>query len=451
MLIEFSVSNFLSFNDRQTFSMGAGNVRLKQDHVSRSRKCSLLKFSAIYGANGAGKSNLVTAMKFAQRVIFDGLKSSDRSRYCRVHPENVDKNSTFEFKIKLDNKMYVYGFEALLSKESIRKEWLCEILATGESKNLFVREPLSEWKYNLGSILSRNASVKVFVDSMSSNDEMLFLTEMSRNKSGFYQNNEKLLFIFDIYKWFRETLAINYPESSASPTNFTNSNTLSVISQILSKMDLGVSDVKLVDGSFDELHRYLPAKAVDQFIEQYKKDVPEILKQCPDFDGGLILRGPKNFFILSYNKEIEDVQLKKFEFRHKNIDTIFGYHEESDGTRRLLDIIEVLISAKSGSNKVYVIDEIDLGLHPLLTRKFIEEYLNEIKDTDIQLIVTTHESKLMDLSLLRADEIRFVTKDERGVSTFGNLEKYNERFDKKVVKAYLNGEYNGIPKFDKSA
>ena len=92
-----------------------------------------------------------------------------------------------------------------------------------------------------------------------------------------------------------------------------------------------------------------------------------------------------------------------------------------------------------------------MGLHPLLTRKFIEEYLNEIKDTDIQLIVTTHESKLMDLSLLRADEIRFVTKDERGVSTFGNLEEYNERFDKKVVKAYLNGEYNGIPKFDKSA
>lgn len=450
MLIEFSVSNFLSFNDRQTFSMRSGNVRLKMNHVSRSRKCNLLKFAAVYGANGAGKSNLVTAMKFARRVICDGLKSGDRSKYCRIHPENSDRNTTFEFQLKLGNKMYAYGFEVLLSKESIRKEWLSEIQANGETKELFVREP-AEKISRLESVLARNASIKVFAESMASNDTVLFLTEMSRNKSDFFASNENLQFLQSLYTWFKGTLAINYPDSNSSPTNFTNATNLSKINSFLSRMDLGISEVKLVEGSLDELHHYFPSKMVDEFIEQFKKDVSEIMKQCPEFDGGFILRGFRNFFILSYIKETGDIRLEKLEFLHTNIDTTFEYHEESDGTRRLLDIVEVLITAELGGEKVYVLDEIDSGLHPLLTLKFVEEYLNVIENTEIQLIVTTHESKLMDLSLLRADEIRFVTKDEYGSSEFDTLDKYNERFDKKVVKAYLNGEYNGIPKFDKSA
>lgn len=139
------------------------------------------------------------------------------------------------------------------------------------------------------------------------------------------------------------------------------------------------------------------------------------------------------------------VQCKTLEFKHKATDAIFSIDEESDGTIRLLDLIEVLLSKEDG--KVYVIDEINRRFHPLLTYKFVEEYLKLAPERNIQLIVTTHESKLMDFDLLRKDEIGFVDKDEMGKSSIFSLDSFGERFDKKVCKAYLNGAYGAIPKF----
>ena len=121
-------------------------------------------------------------------------------------------------------------------------------------------------------------------------------------------------------------------------------------------------------------------------------------------------------------------------------------NEESDGTVRLLDLIEVLLTAEKG--KVYVIDEINRRFHPLLTYKFIEKYLELANERDIQLIVTTHESKIMDFDLLRKDEINFVNKNKYGRSEVYSLERFSERFDKKISLAYLKGEYGAIPIFE---
>lgn len=66
MLIRFNVKNFLSFSEREDgrteeFSMIAGKVRSKKEHVYDDGKIKLLKFAAIYGANASkiksGKGN----------------------------------------------------------------------------------------------------------------------------------------------------------------------------------------------------------------------------------------------------------------------------------------------------------------------------------------------------------------------------------------------------------
>ncbi len=74
-------------------------------------------------------------------------------------------------------------------------------------------------------------------------------------------------------------------------------------------------------------------------------------------------------------------------------------------------------------------------------------YANCGSSRNIQLIVTTHESKLMDFDLLRKDEIGFVDKDESGRSTVFSLDSFSERFDKKVCKYYFEGKYKAIPRF----
>jgi AAA15 family ATPase/GTPase len=70
-----------------------------------------------------------------------------------------------------------------------------------------------------------------------------------------------------------------------------------------------------------------------------------------------------------------------------------------------------------------------------------------IKRAKSQFIVTTHESTLLDLELLRRDEIWFVDKTEDGNSKLFSLNKFKERYDKKVEKAYLLGRYGAVPVF----
>ena len=93
MLIRFNVKNFLSFDSREDgkseeFSMIAGKVRNKKEHVYDTGDAKILKFSAIYGANASGKSNLVKALSFMRRTILKGLPKGHTDAYCKVNKEN---------------------------------------------------------------------------------------------------------------------------------------------------------------------------------------------------------------------------------------------------------------------------------------------------------------------------------------------------------------------------
>ena len=155
------------------------------------------------------------------------------------------------------------------------------------------------------------------------------------------------------------------------------------------------------------------------------------------------MRSRHDFFILDIDKKGE-VTCKTIKFSHNRKNILFNLSEESDGTIRILDLLEVLLSDKG---KTYVIDELDRCLHPNLTYKFVETFLKLAEQKKIQLIVTTHESRLMDFELLRRDEIWFVNKRKSGETDIYSLEEYNARFDQKIDKAYLEGRYGGVPVF----
>ena len=123
----------------------------------------------------------------------------------------------------------------------------------------------------------------------------------------------------------------------------------------------------------------------------------------------------------------------------------FEIDEESDGSVRLLDFIPMLIDLKLNSS-VYLIDEIDRSMHPMLSQKLLEYYFAFLdKERDTQLICTTHESNLLDLNMIRADEVWFVEKGQDGASHLTSLAEYKPRED--VRKGYLQGRYGAIPFF----
>ena len=53
----------------------------------------------------------------------------------------------------------------------------------------------------------------------------------------------------------------------------------------------------------------------------------------------------------------------------------------------------------------------------------------------------------MDQELFRRDEIWFVECEETNASKIYSLDRFKERYDKKLSKAYLEGRYGAIPVF----
>lgn len=90
---------------------------------------------------------------------------------------------------------------------------------------------------------------------------------------------------------------------------------------------------------------------------------------CP---ASLFAKVNEDYFIIEVNSEGFH-NIKTVEFTHSEYGT-YEYKEESDGTRRLLELLEILTSPKDGIT--YIVDELDRSLHPLLTEQFILKYLN---------------------------------------------------------------------------
>ncbi len=71
-----------------------------------------------------------------------------------------------------------------------------------------------------------------------------------------------------------------------------------------------------------------------------------------------------------------------------------------------------------------LIDELDRSLHPQMTIKFVETFLGfSLKKHTSSESFTTHESNLMDLNILRRDEIWFAEKDQDNQTNLYTLEK----------------------------
>ena len=121
----------------------------------------------------------------------------------------------------------------------------------------------------------------------------------------------------------------------------------------------------------------------------------------------------------------------------------FYLNEESDGTVRLLDYIPAFQDIVN-HNKVYIVDEIERSIHPLLIKELIRKFSND-KDTQGQLIFSTHESNLLDQEIFRQDEIWFAEKDKNGCTDLYPLSEFKEHHTKDIRKGYLNGRYGGIP------
>lgn len=451
MLIRFNVKNFLSFNitDRNSseeFSMIAGKVRSKKNHIYDDGKIKLLKFAAIFGANAAGKSNIVKAMNFMKHTVIYGLPKGHTENYCKSNLENKDKASYFEIEIMLNKKYYAYGFEVILSQSKFISEWLVELHDDNTEKVIFERD-IEKAECILGNTFKEKGlaeKMKIYSDDIADDTTALLLSIMNKNKKNLYEEYEKARILKLVFEWIKNSFDVTYPNQPISDYSYlAKTDNVEEVCKVISSFGTGITNFKMVDVSLEKVMDNIPKDIQQHILADLEKKMAEIRKEDNSKNLTFIMRSSKDFFVIVLDKE-KKPQCQTIEFSHEKENIFFKLSEESDGTIRILDLLEILLA---GSGKTYVIDELDRCLHPSLTFKFVETFLKIASEKNIQLIVTTHESRLMDFDLLRRDEIWFINKNQKGESDIYSLEEYNARFDQKIDKAYLEGRYGGVPIF----
>ena len=438
MLIRFRVSNFLSFKEEIEFSMVPGKSRHHPNHIisggnSRS-SIDLLRSTIFYGANASGKSNLVKAIGFAQELIINGAKSLQQIPVTpfKLDPDLWKKPSKFEFEIRTSGKDYLYGFE--VTSEKIVSEWLYELKLTTKEL-LFKRGESPEHKtiVEFGKFHKKSKNDDKFLDFVARGTRInqLFLNEIIGREIDIFK---------PVYLWFIDSLTLVFPESRYKIFE-QNVEEKELFSQYLSKFNTGICDIVLKPVLInDDLQRIINNKIINDLSIEQKKD-------C----GIALVRPHGQRLFLSKNNKGEFIG-HELAFKHKmggcENEIVFNLSEESDGSIRLLDLIPILFKNEK-KGLVYLIDELDRSLHPNLCYELIELFLkNESENT--QLIATTHESNLLDLDLLRRDEIWFIEKDNQGASNIYSLEEFTPRYDKDIQKGYLLGRFGAIPMIGKS-
>ena len=193
---------------------------------------------------------------------------------------------------------------------------------------------------------------------------------------------------------------------------------------------------KLGQMEFDKIFEGIPKEDAEKLKARISNDIG---------DDPVMFKVSSQVYSLSKDDEGNIITTKMMQ-NHGNMQELFEYLDESDGTQRLFDLIPLFY--EHNGNRVIFIDEIDRSLHTNLTRKFLELFYQLTEDDTSQIIATTHDINLLDLDLVRQDEIWFVKRKRDHSSNLYSLNRYKERYDKKIDKEYLLGRYDAIPIFD---
>lgn len=442
MLIKISVENFKSFDQKEELSMlSSSKIQGNKNHRTKIKQTNLLTNAVVYGANASGKSNLVAAFAFIRTVLIEGLPVGSINDFCRNKGANRERESVFELQFTVGNTFYAYGFSALLNQRRITEEWLYELLQDGGAHQLFLREgnkaPMLGKDIRLPS--SERSRFNVYSSDFANQETRLFLTEMNRGKK--YDKSSKLWFFPEAFSWIINNVIVINPNIGISNTEaYYNDESLENISKLIQTFDTGVTEIRTREISMDEMNKMIPVEIVQSIFMQLKTQM-----QITNLSSIQTTWRVENGFFNIRIRENGEPEITTLVLKHGKSAFDFSFNEESDGTKRLFDLIDMLLTDRPDT--VFVVDELERSLHPKLTEHFLKLFMQAHDGSRMQLVFTTHEDTIMDQSLFRRDEIWFIERDADNASRIYSLDRFKERYDKKLSKAYLEGRYGAIPVF----
>lgn len=392
MLIQFSVENFLSIKDKVVLSLLASKDNEHPEHLIMDGNKSYLKSAVIYGANASGKSNVLNAFWFMVNYVLTSHnqqlhKTIGRSPF-KFDPETPTRPSSFEVIFTTEGIRYAYGFS--VTDKAVTEEYLY-YYPNGRQALIFERKNTKDFRFTVdideqNTLKERTSANKLYL-SVASN--------WSYSK------------VIPVLEWFASCQIIT--KNSVADAYGLEAEQLKdddyrrVIASMLRVADLGIQALQMRDAE------PAPSQHGDSFANI------EAIHTVQDTEGNTS----------SY---------------------ALNMAEESDGTNSYFKLIGV-VKKVLDEGTLLVADEMDAHLHPLLTKHLISLFNSvEFNPNGAQLIFTSHNTNLLDLDVLRRDQIWFTEKDEQTAATdLFSLYDFSIRKDAKVEKGYLIGRYGAIP------
>ena len=432
MLIRFKVSNFLSFKEETEFSMVAGKERIHAHHVVKGEKNqpNLLRAALLYGANAAGKSNFVKALyTLKERVLRSGSSPYSEDNFTSHTSKLLDVGvdmQIFEIEFISNDKIYHYTYWDMFDTVIVEK--LSDI--TNNIPVILIDRRLNSDK-EIGFFKTsflKNKEEKDFLKFIqrSTKPNKLLLTHSIENNAGWFQ---------DAFGWFQNSLQIIFPttnDANIADRLRKDQDFNSYFASTLQKAGTGITSINIETLAETQ-------KRIEDILNQRVKNTNKISKTDSHLKNQI-----ESLAKINNDKSIKHLAENLNFIRLHHGKRLFSVLEESDGTQRLFDLAFPFYDlATSKTPKVYVVDEFDTRLHTNLSYMLLKSYLEQTGKG--QLIATTHDTHLLDLDLLRRDEIWFAEKDEHDATQLYSLYEFNPRYDKKIEKEYLTGRFGAIP------
>ena len=412
------------------FNMFTNKSQRHLEHKRHIGKIAYLKMAAIYGANGAGKSNMIKALELLKKMVIGGTVFSylDNLKF-KLDNECQERCSSIAVEFVVEEHVYFYTIS--FDSSGVYYESLSETLASDEDRLVFERE-YADGKENISFYKGYcdDPKNKLFVEMLA--DKFLgrrdVLLTMLQEKYGNEFVETKVVF-----KWFYDTLHIVYGSEQISPIAHVFGSDKSLLdfgNKLVSTLSTGVEGIKTIRYDVERNEKNV------EIFDRLENNPNSVLEKFDPYTGDRI----------NYVKEGDKVIAESIRTTHADKEgqgVAFNIGMESDGTQRLVDYIPMLNGIlKRG--EIYVVDEIERSIHPSVIKELVRLVADD-KNMNGQLVFSTHETCLLDQEILRTDEIWFAQKNAHGSTELYSLSDFNVHSTANVENGYLNGRYGGIP------
>lgn len=413
MIQEFRVRNFLSFKQEQVLSFvpTADSTLEDQYCIFVNEHVRLLKTAFIYGANGSGKTNLLSAINFLKRIVTKALNNNNDSvgiDQFLLDDTSNQLSSFFSIIFYLERKKYIYEIE--LNNNTILKEELIYYPGIRRTRlySRFYDPDTAQSVIDFGNHVKLNKNDAIIIQGNTLNNSTVLATLSKVNVANSILN--------DVFNYFQGVI-----QNILAPDHDMD--------------DFLIKKIENDKNCKDAILEFLKKGGFNISGLDVEKEEMEVTPEMRKVIENIPFNEEERKNILDKGK-IENKRLILF---HKTTSGIYNLSSDvqSRGTMRYLGMLALLYKLVH-EDSVMCVDEIESSLHYTLLQDFIRLFLENGKNQS-QLIFSTHDINILDEDFIRRDVVWFTEKNVDGETILERLSSKGIHKNVSIYNAYKRG------------